>query len=243
MKQRGNEPLGIFLNNPGNLEWGSPWQGLVPRDESYYQRGGTSQQRRFAQFKTPAWGIRALARTLITYYDHHGIDTVWGAISRWAPSIENDVQSYASFVAHMMGVGTHDNLNFHDYRVLRPMVEAIIRFENGPGPVDSDNSWYENYVVDEAMRLAGVVPEKKNVLATPQGAAAGTAVAAGSVAVVTELAQQATSVMGHIQGVMGATEGMSDWLRLTIIALTIVAVGSSAWVLYSKRREIKASEC
>ena len=52
-------PRGIRNNNPGNLEMGSPWQGLTK----------TPQDNRFCSFITPAYGIRALAVTLITYHD------------------------------------------------------------------------------------------------------------------------------------------------------------------------------
>lgn len=57
-------PRGIRNNNPGNLEWGDPWQGLDP--------DGQAQDKRFVVFKDPAMGIRAIARTLITYQDKYG---------------------------------------------------------------------------------------------------------------------------------------------------------------------------
>ena len=52
-------PRGIRNNNPGNLDKGAPWQGLV----------NNSSEPRFCTFKDPVWGIRALAVTLITYHD------------------------------------------------------------------------------------------------------------------------------------------------------------------------------
>ncbi|HCQ3021998.1 TPA: hypothetical protein OHP99_004980, partial [Escherichia coli] len=52
-------PRGIRNNNPGNLDKGSPWQGLAANPD----------EPRFCTFKDPVWGIRALAVTLITYHD------------------------------------------------------------------------------------------------------------------------------------------------------------------------------
>ena len=53
-------PSGIRNNNQGNIEWGSPWQGLRPQNER--------TDNRFAQFTDPVFGIRALACVLITYH-------------------------------------------------------------------------------------------------------------------------------------------------------------------------------
>lgn len=52
-------PRGIRNNNPGNLDNTNPWQGLV----------ANPAEPRFATFKDPTWGVRALAVTLITYHD------------------------------------------------------------------------------------------------------------------------------------------------------------------------------
>ena len=53
------KPRGIRNNNPGNIECGSPWQGLRTQKER--------TDNRFAQFTDPVFGIRALACVLITY--------------------------------------------------------------------------------------------------------------------------------------------------------------------------------
>ena len=53
-------PRGIRNNNPGNIECGSPWQGLRPQNER--------TDNRFAQFADQVFGIRALACVLITYH-------------------------------------------------------------------------------------------------------------------------------------------------------------------------------
>ncbi|MGL5156229.1 MAG: hypothetical protein ACRC9G_08020, partial [Aeromonas veronii] len=87
------QPRGIRRNNPGNIEWGSPWQGLA-KPEDY-------PADRFAAFISPVWGIRAIAITLITYQDKRKandgsrIDSVREVVERWAPSFENNTQAYA----------------------------------------------------------------------------------------------------------------------------------------------------
>ena len=129
-------PRGVRNNNPGNIELGDPWQGLVPVNER--------TDPRFAQFMSPAYGIRALARTLITYQDKHNIRTVTGAINRWAPPVENDTGAYVRAVQNAVG---GDIVDMHDYRYLRPLVEAIIKHENG-------RCTYEDAVMAEGVKRA-----------------------------------------------------------------------------------------
>lgn len=227
-------PRGISNRNPGNLEWGDPWQGLVPQ--------GRRTDNRFAQFTAPAWGIRALARTLITYYDRHDIRTVRKAINRWAPPVENNTGVYVNVVADAVGVNADARINFHDYKILRPMVEAIIRHENGAGPLKTANTWYDAETIDEGLRLAGVVKPVTSALMTPQGAATGTAVAAGTVAAVTEIVQQIAPVVSQVKTVNDSTEGMPTWLRISALVFTLVAVGAAGYSFWSKQREVKATQ-
>jgi len=227
-----SQPRGIRNNNPGNLEWGEPWQGLDPN--------GRSKDSRFCVFKTAAWGIRAMCRTLITYYDKYGIDTVRGAITRWAPPTENSTADYINIVSAAMGVSPSARLNFHDYDVLRPMIEAIIRHENGPGPLKTPNTWYNSTTIDEGMRLAGVVKPVKSTLMTADGAAAGAAAAAGGAAAVIEIVQQITPAIQQAQAVSTATTGLPSWLRVALIVLTVASAGAAAYALWRKRRTLKA---
>lgn len=170
------KPLGVRLNNPGNLEWGDPWQGLVPRVDSMYAEIGTNQQKRFAQFKSPIYGIRAIARTLITYQDKRvardgsKIDTVREVIERWAPASENNVDAYTTAVRKaMFGDPTvaEQPLDVHQYEVMKPLVEAIIRHENGKGPLKTLNSWYSDETIDEGLRMAGIRAETPSIAKVP----------------------------------------------------------------------------
>lgn len=156
-------PKGIRNNNPGNLELGSPWQGLAKQQKDS----------RFCTFVDPTYGIRALAVTLITYHDKRKaangtrIDTVREIIERWAPSIENHTNNYIQFVCKAMNVTPEQNLDLHDYDTMRPLVEAIIRQENGKGVLKSINTWYSREVIDEGLRRAGVVQKTKTVAKLP----------------------------------------------------------------------------
>ena len=186
------KPNGIRRNNPGNLEWGSPWQGLADKADWPADR--------FAAFIDPAYGIRAIAMTLITYQDKRKakdgskIDSIREVIERWAPSSDNNnVPAYAKSVAALLdGVGPDDEVvDMHNPVHLRALVEGIIRHENGRGPLKTANSWYPDDVITEGLRRAGVVT-KPSTSATVTKAVP--AAALGGVAV-EQLAQVIPSVL------------------------------------------------
>ena len=194
-----NKSIGVRLNNPGTIEWGSPWQGLVPREQSMYFRSGNKQQRRFAQFKDPVSGIRAIAVTLITYQDKRRakdgskIDSAREIVERWAPATENNVTAYAHTLAVALGKAPDDeSVDMHDYAQLKAIVQAIIRHENTPGPLKTPNTWYTDAQIDEALRRAGVPrPARSAVPVTPETLGASATGALG----VAQLAEAAPPVL------------------------------------------------
>lgn len=121
-------PRGIRNNNPGNLENnGIAWDGL----------SDAQTDSRFYRFVNPVWGIRALARTLKTYRERHGLDTPREIISRWAPAFENNVDAYARAVANAVGVDPESPIP--DSKAARlALVKAIIKHENGVQPYPDD---------------------------------------------------------------------------------------------------------
>lgn len=151
-----HQPRGIRNYNPGNLERNATrWQGMA-QDQS--------GDPRFIVFAHPKWGIRAIARTLITYQDARRandgsrIDSVRELIERWAPAAENDTDSYAKQVAKALGIGPDDEtLDVYDFATMRALVQAIVRHENGPGPLPS-GAWYGDPLMAEGLALAGIVP-------------------------------------------------------------------------------------
>ena len=145
------QPRGIRNNNPGNIDRhpGVRWQGMA---------GDQSRDSRFVVFKAPEWGIRAIARILITYQDRRRardgsrIDTIQDIIGRWAPSVENDTDAYARHVARLTHIGVDETLDVYDYATMYALVQAIITHENGMQP-------YAHALIARGLELAGIVPE------------------------------------------------------------------------------------
>lgn len=232
-------PRGIRNNNPGNIEWGSPWQGLVPADRR--------TDSRFCQFTDAAFGIRAVATTLITYQDKRRaadgspIDTAYEAISRWAPPNENDTTAYAKAVAAAVSrstgrnVGIHDIVDFHDHDVMFGLVSGIIKHENGKGPKDTLNTWYSDDVINEGLRRAGIVMKKKTVAGVPvtkETAAAGGAavIGAGQIA---DVLPQVSAAIDKSQD--NLTSG--DWVR---IILGVATIGVAVYLAYAQIKKRRA---
>lgn len=115
---------GIRNNNPGNIRISSAnWQGKVPVSQN--------TDGAFEQFVDMISGIRALAKTLLTYYRKHGLNTVQGLISRWAPGHENPTDAYVAHVARALNVSPAQPISMN-METLTKLARAIIDFENGP---------------------------------------------------------------------------------------------------------------
>ena len=232
MANKVKPPRGIRNNNPGNIEWGSPWQGLRPENE----RTDT----RFAQFKDPVFGIRALACVLITYQDKRKakdgskIDSIAEIIGRWAPPFENDSDAYANSVAALVdGIGPDDEvIDVHNFDHLRPIVEGIIRHENGRGPLKTENSWYTAAQIEEGLRRAGVV---KKATAETKVVAALPAAAVGGVGL-DQMAQVLPSVMAAVDNAkVDLTSG-----NVIQLALGAFAIGAAVFLAWQQYRKMQA---
>jgi hypothetical protein len=123
-------PRGLRNFNPGNIRGtanGKPlasWQGQVGLD-----RDG------FVIFASPELGLRALALLLLTYESKHGLRTITGIISRWAPGNENDTAAYIAVVAAACGVRPDDRIILSgDRHMLGLLIRAIVKHENGLQP-------------------------------------------------------------------------------------------------------------
>lgn len=200
---------GIRLNNPGNIERGDPWQGLAnaQRDE------------RFCHFKHAKWGIRAIARILITYQDRRvakdgtRIDAVDEFIERWAPQHENPTDNYIRFVADVVGVpaAAEGEIDVTDYKTMHAFVRGIIQFENGSQPYDDD-------VIDMGLRLAGIEVPAKPLSKSRTVVASTTAVAATAT---NALAEQVPVIK---QALTPLTEAI-PWVPVLLTTLTLFAIG------------------
>jgi len=126
-------PRGIRNNNPGNIRENRfvdfDWVGEAPDDFDP----------EFEEFLTPQAGIRAIARILKNYQSRHGINTVDGIITRWAPPSENDTAAYITAVVQQTRFGPNQQIVIANN--LFPLVSAIIQQENGMNPYPPDVIW------------------------------------------------------------------------------------------------------
>lgn len=129
-------------NNPGNIRHSkSPWFGqsrLQPDPD-------------FVNFIGPEYGIRAIVKTVLTYQAADGCKTIRQIIDRWAPPNENDTEAYVADVSARCGVSPDQPIDAHDPEIMTPLVEAIIRHENGEQP-------YPVATIALALSLAGIGP-------------------------------------------------------------------------------------
>jgi hypothetical protein len=181
------QPRGLRLHNPGNLRHGRDnWQG----------KAAEQPDADFVAFKAPQYGIRAIARTILTY-DKKGVNTVRGIINRWAPPTENNSEAYIAHVAQVLGVEPDDWLDLDTVEVMRPLVETIILHENGRQP-------YKPQVILDGLRMAGVADAPAKPLAKKGAfvtqATTATATTLGLVASVSEPVKKAADGLEPFSG-------------------------------------------
>lgn len=123
-----NNPLGLRLNNPLNVEHGQPWRGLA----------AVQPHPRFCAFESLHYGCRAAARILYNYGKRYGIKTIRKAIERWAPPTENNTKAYAEFVASRSGLPIDRKIDFTARETLAKIIPPMIRMEQGQNPMTDD---------------------------------------------------------------------------------------------------------
>ena len=84
------------FNNPGNIEAGIGFDGEIEGE-------GYGPNKRFAKFKTPQLGIRALKLDLTTKLRRFNGDLA-AMINQYAPPSENDTGQYLKVVQQYAGV-------------------------------------------------------------------------------------------------------------------------------------------
>lgn len=206
-------PRGIRNNNPGNIEYtGEQWQGLdTPPSDG-----------RFCRFQTPAFGIRAIARVLITYRDRHGINTIRDAINRWAPPAENDTAAYIAHVAAKCGVTPVQPVDLGSYQIARPLVETIILHECGQQP-------YTPAQIDKGLTLAGIEPPPAPLSQSRTVKGGQVAAGAGILSVFSGIVDQAQPAMPFLQTAMF----YAPWI---VGGLVLLGVGYMLWARLDDRR-------
>lgn len=115
-------PRGIRNFNPGNIRRdGTPWLGMADEQTDHD----------FVTFIDPEHGIRAMVK-ILKRYKSYGIDTIHQAISRWAPSVENDTQAYIDAVCKECSLGPDDPVDLE--QIMPMLLKAVIQHENGQMP-------------------------------------------------------------------------------------------------------------
>ena len=117
---------GLRNNNPGNIRINSDvFQGEIT----------PSKDRSFKQFKSLAYGYRAIFRILATYKRTYKLETIQQWISKWAPPEDNnDTQSYIALVCRYSGMSASDVIDTANKEVMCNIVAGISFQENGVEP-------------------------------------------------------------------------------------------------------------
>jgi hypothetical protein len=230
-------PRGIRNHNPGNIDYSEryKWQGLdTPPSDG-----------RFCRFKSAADGIRALARTLITYDKKHGVNTVRAIINRWAPAVENNTTAYVDQVARATGFDADQVLDMQTYPHLAPVVKAIIAHENGRPPAKR-RDWYEQDEIDEGLRRAGVVRPSAPLRSQPEsaaaaGVAAGTTMAVGGAGYVLYEVKEAASELREA-GKARIDAGDVSTGSAFVAAGALILVAAVSFLLWQALRRMRLSK-
>lgn len=215
-------PRGVRNCNPGNIERvaGTRWQGELPV---------VQQQQlddRFVVFIGPEWGIRAIARVLITYQDKRQaadgskIDTIAEIIDRWAPAVENDTNAYAQHVSSLTGIGVDETIDVYQWDTMKPLVNAIIYHECA-GFV------YPDAVVDNGLIKAGIQPPEMVVASKNTTITAVVGTTASVVTAVASALPAARDMYEHVNTNASFLSTLAPWVP---IGLGMLAASAIIWL-------------
>ncbi|MFS2806502.1 structural protein P5 [Parabacteroides distasonis] len=116
-----NLPRGLRNNNPGNIR----------RNSDVFQGEKTSSDKEFKQFKSMAYGYRAIFKILSNYYRNYKLDTIRKMIGRWAPENENNTKAYIKAVSDYAGISADDPIYVNDREQMIRIVAGMSKVENG----------------------------------------------------------------------------------------------------------------
>ncbi len=155
--QPDNNALGLRNKNPGNLR-------VAPNS--------TGQNAGFSTFASSEDGLAAMARQLMLYGDR-GNNTTSGIIHTYAPQSENNTQGYIKAISDATGFQPQQRVNLHDPDVLKPLMAAMIRHENGTQPFSEQqlNSAIQAAIMDDrwsGLRNKDMVAQQRYNFISPQ---------------------------------------------------------------------------
>lgn len=120
---------GLRNNNPGNIR----------RSRVHYVGEVVpSSDGEFKQFKSIAYGYRAMFVLLDSYRRRYGLTTIRQMINRYAPPSENFTEGYIRFVTQKSGICPDEELDTRSPRDMIPIVAAMSEIENGAKAVVAD---------------------------------------------------------------------------------------------------------
>ncbi len=113
---------GLSNNNAGNIRISkTKWQGEIQ----------PSKDKDFKQFKSMAYGYRAIIRLLQNYQRIYHCKTIPDFINRWAPNNENNTIAYINSVCKQMQIPNTHIIDTNDKNTMIAFASAISYQENG----------------------------------------------------------------------------------------------------------------
>jgi hypothetical protein len=134
-------PLGIRLNNPGNI---------IHSDNRWNGETRLQKDKKFVRFITPQAGIRAMMKILLTYQNEYHFATIGQIITRYAPPEENNTQSYIDDVVIRIGIPDNKFIDLSNVETLMILSESMVIHEQGRPPNSLPMFWYEEKVYHDA---------------------------------------------------------------------------------------------
>lgn len=120
---------GLRNCNPGNIRKSCvKYEGeVVP-----------SRDIEFKEFRSMAYGYRAMFVLLDSYRSKYGLCTIRQMLGRYAPPTENFTEGYVRFVSSRTGIAPDEIVNTRAARDMIPIVAAMSQIENGVPAIISD---------------------------------------------------------------------------------------------------------
>ncbi len=123
-------PRGIRNNNPLNIRRSKDkWKGMR----------AVQSDAQFCQFESLEWGWRAAFWLLTrTYYHKYRLFTIRAIVIKWAPTIENNTQTYIANVSRLTGIDPDEPIGIPSERPARWMMVGVAMAiqENGTESLD-----------------------------------------------------------------------------------------------------------
>jgi hypothetical protein len=129
---------GYRNNNPGNIRKTYDANG----NQTFWTGEIIGIDPSFKTFKSMAYGYRALF-ALLKEYNRKGYNTITKVINRYAPSNENDTNSYINTVSLKTGLHPDTLIDLSNETLFKSLVSAISFQENGiiPDKKDINNGY------------------------------------------------------------------------------------------------------